>query len=321
MEHKIGVYIDTAYGIGEALDIDALSAVATGEYKAAVCRTDRYWSDPDKLAIIRNDIAGENLTTVIIAGTSSRLFQKEFTFEGVITERINLREHVVWCHPANDEDTQMLAEDNMRMGITKASKYEDRPPFMEAVDKSILVIGGGMTGMTAAVEAAAAGYQVYLVEKEPQLGGWANKFHKVFTGNPPYDRIVDSPVQDKIKRVNSSDKIKVFLGKRVYSIAGAPGMFDVTIRPDGPWNDRLVREQNEWLAAKKAKEATGEQEEAKPAAAKPEEASAEAVVEAPEPVDFEHETVGVGSIILAAGWRPEDPSGTSTWATASIRMW
>ena len=59
MEHKIGVYIDTGYGIGEALDVDALSAVATGEFKAAVCRADRYWSDPDKLAIIRNDIAGE----------------------------------------------------------------------------------------------------------------------------------------------------------------------------------------------------------------------------------------------------------------------
>ena len=61
----------------------------------------------------------------------------------------------------------MLAEDYMRMWITKTSKYEDRPPFMEAVDKGILVIGGGMTGMTAALEAAAAGYQVCLVEKEP----------------------------------------------------------------------------------------------------------------------------------------------------------
>ncbi len=61
---------------------------------------------------------------------------------------------------------------------------------MEAVEKAILVIGGGITGMTSALEAAKAGYQVYLVEKEPQLGGWANKFHKVFTAKPPYDSIV-----------------------------------------------------------------------------------------------------------------------------------
>ena len=147
MDHKIGVYIDTGYGIGEALDIEALSAVANDEFGVAVCRADSYWNDPDKLAIIRNDIAAEELTAVIIAGPSPRVFQSEFTFDGTITERINLREHVIWCHPANDEDTQMLAEDYMRMYITKVGKYDDRPPFMEEVDKSVLVIGGGMTGL------------------------------------------------------------------------------------------------------------------------------------------------------------------------------
>jgi len=306
MSQKIGVYIDTGYGIGEALDIDALCAVAK-KLKAAVCRTDSYWSAPEKLAIIRNDIANEALTAVIIAGPSPRVLQQEFKFDGVITERCNLREHVVWCHPANDEDTQLLAEDYLRMWIVKTSKYDDRPPFMEATEKGILVIGGGMTGLTAAVEASAAGYQVYLVEKEPQLGGWANKFHKVFTGKPPYDEIVDSPVHEKIKAVNASDKIKVFLGSRVFRISGAPGMFDVVIRPDGPWNDRLVKEQNEWLAAKKAKEA-GAQEEPKPAPSSQEE-QAGAEAEEPEPTDFEHEDVRVGAVVLAAGWRPEDPVG------------
>lgn len=306
MDHKIGVYIDTGYGIGEALDIDALSKVATGEFKVAVCRADAYWSDPDKLAIIRNDIAGESLTAVIIAGPSPRVFQHAFKFDGVITERINLREHVVWCHPANDEDTQMLAQDYMRMGITKTSKYEDRPAFTEASDKGILVIGGGITGLTAALEAAKAGYQVCLVEKEPQLGGWANKFAKVFTGKPPYDQLVTSPVQEKIAAVMKNENIKVFTASRVYSISGAPGMFDVVVRPDGPWIDKLDKEQNEWLAAKRAKEASGtqEQEKAPAKAAEPEAEAEEAVPESP---DFPHETVRVGAVVLAAGWRPEDP--------------
>jgi quinone-modifying oxidoreductase subunit QmoB len=307
MDHKVGVYIDTGYGIGEALDIEALSAVATKELKVAVCRADPYWNDPDKLAVIRNDIASEKLTAVVIAGPSPRVFQTEFTFPGVITERANLREHVVWSHPANEEDTQMLAEDYLRMWITKARKYEDRPPYMQEVEKSILVIGGGITGMTAALEAAAAGYEVCLVEKEGQLGGWANNFHKVFTGRPPYDEIKDSPIREKIKAVNENAKIKVFTGKRVYSISGSPGMFDVMIRPDGPWIDTLAKEQNEWLAAKRAREAAGEQEP-EPVKTSEQEQVPTVVEEAPEVADFEHELVKVGAVILAAGWRPEDPS-------------
>ncbi|MDQ7783877.1 MAG: FAD-dependent oxidoreductase [Desulfomonilaceae bacterium] len=308
MDHKIGVYIETGYGIGDALDIEALSAVATDEFGVAVCRADAYWNDPEKLAIIRNDISGEGLTAVIIAGPSPRVFQEEFAFEGAFTERINLREHVIWSHPANDEDTQMLAEDYIRMGITKASKYQDRPPFMEEVEKSILVIGGGMTGLTAALDAAAANYQVYLVEKEARLGGWANNFHKVFTGKPPYGRIVDSPIQEKIKAVNASDKIKVFTGQRVFSISGAPGMFDVVIRPDGDWIKKLDKEQNEWLAAKKAKEASGTEEEETPKPPAPEEAEAVGE-EQEESIDFAHEKVRVGAVVLAAGWRPENLSG------------
>jgi quinone-modifying oxidoreductase, subunit QmoB len=305
MDHKIGVYIDTGYGIGEALDIEALSNVAISEFKVALCKAEPYWSEKDKLEIIKNDIAEQGLTSVIIAGPSSRVFQQEFKFDGVITERINIREHVVWCQPPNHEDTQMVAEDYLRMGITKTQKYDDRAPFMEAVDKGILVIGGGVTGMTAALEAAAAGYQVYLVEKEPQLGGWANKFHKVFTGTAPYDEIADSPFQDKIAAVNGNSKIKVFTSSRVYSISGAPGMFDVVIRPDGPWNDALVKQQNEWLAAKIAKEA-GQKEEEKTEKV---EETVPAAEEAPEPTEFEHEAVRVGSVILAAGWRPENTAG------------
>lgn len=306
MDHKIGVYIDTGYGIGEALDIEALMTVATDEFQVPVCKADSYWSDPEKLEVIKKDASENGLTAVVIAGPSPRLFQKEFAFDGLITERVNLREHVIWCQPPNAEDTQMLAEDYLRMGITKASKYEDRAPFIEPVEKAILVIGGGMTGLTAALETAKAGYQVYLVEKDSHLGGWANRFHKVFTGKPPYDELTDSPVQDKIKAVQAHNKIKVFTGHRVYKISGAPGMFDVMIRPDGPWIERLVQKQNEWLAAKMAKEA---QDKGEPVPAKSsQEEVAAAVEEEPEPTDFPYEQVRVGAIVLAAGWRPQDAS-------------
>lgn len=309
MDHKIGVYIDTGYGIGEALDVEAIQAVANDEFSPAVCKAESYWSDPDKLAVIRDDIANEELTAIVIAGPSRRVLEAEFKFDGVFTERVNLREHVIWCQPPNHEDTQMLAEDYVRMGITKAGKFDDRAKFDEEVDKSILVIGGGMTGISAALDASGAGYRVYLVEKEPELGGWATKFPKVFTGEPPYDELVKSPVDGKIDQLKAEENVKIFTASRVYEISGAPGMFDVIIRPDGPWIDDVVKKQEDWRKEQEAKlaRAAGETEGA---AAKEEEEDAVGAWGAgePEEFDFEHEAVRVGAVVLAAGWRPDDPS-------------
>ncbi len=67
----------------------------------------------------------------------------------------------------------------MLMGVIKAQKADlPDPAILENLSKTILVIGGGITGMTAALESAKAGYKVVLVEKEPQLGGFANKLYK-----------------------------------------------------------------------------------------------------------------------------------------------
>ncbi len=305
MKHKIGVYIDTGYGIGEALDIDALCKVATTEFKkdVALCKSEAYWADKDKLEIIRNDIAAEELTTVIIAGPSSRQYQEEFKFGTTVVERVNLREHVVWVQPPNDEDTQMMAADYIRLGIIKASKYDDRKAFQEDTNKDVLVIGGGMAGMTAALETARAGYTAHLVEKEPKLGGWMNNFSKVFLGKAPYDRLTNSPAPDLAAAVMAHPNVKVYTSSRIYSIAGSPGMFDAVIRPDGPWIEGLVQKQNEWLAAKKAKEAQGTDK------AKADEKIEEPKVFPDDVADFERTTVRVGAVVVAAGWRPEDAAG------------
>ncbi len=306
MDHKIGVYIDTGYGIGEALDVEALCKLAKKEFKVAVCRAEPYWCDPEKLAIIRNDISTESLTAVVIAGPSRRVLEDKFTFEGAITERVNLREHVVWCQPPNHEDTQMLAEDYVRMGIIKASNYDDRAPFKEETVKSILVIGGGMTGMSAALGAAKAGYQVYLVEKEAELGGWARKFPKIFSGQPPYDQLAKPEIEGKIKEIKSHNRIKLFTSSRIYRIAGAPGMFEAIVRPDGPWIDDVNKRQNDWKREQAAKAArfAGDKDAGK---GEEEEVGAWGVGEA-EPLDFEHELLKVGAVVLAAGWRPDDPA-------------
>ena len=95
-----------------------------------------------------------------------------------IVERTNIREHVAWCQPPGEDDTRMMAEDYIRMGITRITKTTLPKPYLEEIDKTILVVGGGQTGLQAALDAAVAGYPVHLVEKEAELGGHMAKWAK-----------------------------------------------------------------------------------------------------------------------------------------------
>jgi quinone-modifying oxidoreductase subunit QmoB len=81
----------------------------------------------------------------------------------------------------------MMAEDNLRMYLAKVQKMQPLEPFEseEAIDKSILIVGGGVAGMTSAIEAAKTGYDVRLVEKTEKLGGWLGKQHKSIPTKPP----------------------------------------------------------------------------------------------------------------------------------------
>jgi quinone-modifying oxidoreductase subunit QmoB len=153
----------------------------------------------------------------------------------VIVEPFALREHVVWCHPAGEEDTQMVAEDYLRMYIAKIRKMEALEPFQpeEAIDKSILVVGGGITGMTAALEAARTGYEVRLVEKTAKLGGWLARQHRSVPTRPPYRELEDPGVDALIGEIEENPRIQVHTSATTGAIAGAPGLFDVTLKSTG----------------------------------------------------------------------------------------
>ena len=237
MEKKTAVYICTGCGIGEALDIEALSKVATGEYKAPICKTNSIYCSPEGVAEIKKDIESEGVNTVVIAACSSRVNYDAFDLGNVLLDRVNLREQVVWCHPANDEDTQMMAEDYLRMGMTKVDKMELPEPYLggegEALSKDILVVGGGIAGMTAALETAKAGYQVSLVEKEETLGGFGAKLKQTTPSKPPYQELEETTISDLISQVEAHEKIKVLTSAEIEKIEGGPGLFDATIKSNG----------------------------------------------------------------------------------------
>ncbi|MBF0524677.1 MAG: FAD-dependent oxidoreductase, partial [Deltaproteobacteria bacterium] len=162
-----------------------------------------------------------------------------FNFPNTLLDRVNLREHVVWMMPAEPDDTakedfQMSAEDYLRMGLVKLAKMDMPVPYeVENMSKDILVVGGGVSGMTAALDAAKAGYKVVLVEKENELGGFMGRMKMKAPEKSPYQELEPTGVEDKIKEVKGNGNIKVFTGCTIERIAGAPGMFDVSIKKNG----------------------------------------------------------------------------------------
>lgn len=234
MEDKIGVFVCTGYGIAEALDIDALCKVATDEFKVPFCKTVDSCEGSD-LDSINDDIENEGLTKVVVAGISPRRYAEDSFPAKVVVEKIALREHVVWCQPAGEEDTQMLAEDYLRMYITRVQGMKLPEPFQpeDTIEKSVLVVGGGITGMTAALETARAGYDVRLVEKTEKLGGWLTKQHKSVPTKPPYRELEDTGVEALIAEVGENPRIKVYTSAATGEIKGAPGLFDVTLKSTG----------------------------------------------------------------------------------------
>ena len=234
MEEKIGVFICSGYGIAEALDVDALCTVATGEFSVPFCKTADSCEGPG-LEAINKDIRKEGLTKVVIAGISPRRFADNAFPEGVIVEPVGLREQVVWSLPANDEDTQMAAEDYLRMYIAKVKGMELPEPFQpdQEIDKGILVVGGGIAGLTAAREAAAAGYYVKLVEKAGELGGWLAKQHRSIPTKAPFRELEDTGIDELIQEVEGNARIRVYKSAHTSEILGAPGLFDVTVASTG----------------------------------------------------------------------------------------
>jgi len=234
MEAKTGVYICQGCDIGKSLDVDKLSQIATDEMKADVCRTHEALCGPSGVELIRRDIDEEGVGRVVVAACSQRVFPEAFDFGGdVLTDRVNLREQVVWSHTPNDEDTQMLGEDQIRMGVARIKASEPPVPHIEETTKDLLVIGGGIAGMTAATSAAATGYKVTLVEKEDRLGGWAARYHKVFPKHPPYSSLEDSGWKELADKVESDPNVTVYKSTTVKKTSGQPGQFSVTLEHRG----------------------------------------------------------------------------------------
>ncbi|MBO8144343.1 MAG: CoB--CoM heterodisulfide reductase iron-sulfur subunit A family protein, partial [Thermodesulfobacterium sp.] len=250
---KIGVFICTSCDIGNRLDIAELENAAR-EQGAAAVYSKEFLCSKEGRAFIEEKIQQDGLDAVSICACSSRVNYDVFNFENVAVDRTSLREGVVWSRfPVGEEgniledtaeyvegvsfkdELMALAKDYIRMSVAKLQSYKMPEPFKpeEEISKTILVIGGGVAGLTAAIEAANAGYEVVLVEKEKELGGFVAKMKAHCEVNHPYKNIVPPVVGELISQVENNEKIKVYKGATVASISGMPGLFNVKINVGG----------------------------------------------------------------------------------------
>lgn len=231
METKLGVYLCSGCGIKDALDTEKLLAFCAKEVKPVVSRCDPLVCGEALIGQIKADIAELGVNRVIVAACSIRYFSERFDFgPEVLVDRVPIREFVTWTHEPKEDETTALAEDYLRMAAARAKNSEPPVPNITETSKDILVVGGGVAGMTAAQASADAGYGVILVEKEAELGGWAGKFKSVYPNTAPFKGLEKSPHHDLVASVSKHPNIKVFTKSTVAKTAGQPGLFDVTIQ-------------------------------------------------------------------------------------------
>ncbi len=298
MDKVYGAYLCTGCGIGDVLDVDGLKSAAseTGvEMQDHPCLC-----GAEGRALIKKDIADNGVNSVIICACSPRVMQKEFNFgDGIMTIRGNLREQVAWTADTEreeegvDEFLQELGEDYVRMAVTRAQKSELPEPYqLETINKNILVMGGGIAGLTAALEASKAGYKATIVEKSDAIGGKALGWRKMFPTKYPYAELEEPNISQMIADVEADANITVKTSSEVARIGGAPGAFNVTVKAAGT--------KSEWDAP--AKVGVDEQDLIDKGEMEDPNAGLKPYTELnPDGEMF-------GAVVLATGWRPADVS-------------
>ncbi|MGH9039544.1 MAG: FAD-dependent oxidoreductase, partial [Acidimicrobiia bacterium] len=234
-KERTELFVCTGCGIGEALDAGALAGVCEGDLGRAG-QVHGPMCIPEGLDALRQGIAETEAERVVIAACSERVNYDVFSTDSLgvnMVGRVNIREMVAWSKPPGDDETQRLAEDYVRMGVAKTRWT--RKPERESRDviTSLLVVGGGVTGMTTALEAAGAGHEVHLVEREPSLGGWTARFAQLFPTRPPYRSLEPVNIDRLVSAVNDDPRISVYTSTTVRNIEGEPGGLYVDLDVDG----------------------------------------------------------------------------------------
>ncbi len=237
---KIGVYVcHCGINIASTVDVEEVARYAGEIPGVVVSKTYPYvCSDPGQ-ALIREDIENLGLTRVVVASCSPRMHEptfrktlKEAGLNPYYLEMANIREQCSWVHPDSEEATGK-AKKMVAGSVAKARLLEPLEEKEVEAEPSALVIGAGIAGIQAALDIADAGFQVYLVEQTPSVGGRMAQLDKTF---PTLDcsACILTP---KMVDVASHPNIELMTYSEVEEINGFIGNFDVKVRKKARYVD------------------------------------------------------------------------------------
>jgi len=233
---RIGVFVcHCGVNIAGVVNVEEVKEFAKELPGVVHAETVLYSCSQDALESLKEKIKKYKLNRVVIAACTPRthepLFQDTLREAGLnpcLIEMANIRDQCSWVHAKEPEKATEKAKELVKMAVFKASKLKPLTTQEVKVNPAALVIGGGVAGLVSALSIAEQGYQVYLVEKEEELGGNFKRLRFLIDeGNP------EKWLKSLIKKVLEKDNIKVFTRARVKSVSGYIGNFEVTVEAGG----------------------------------------------------------------------------------------
>jgi heterodisulfide reductase subunit A len=186
-EPRIGVYIcDCGVNISATVDTESVTEMAAKLPGVTVARQYKYMCSEPGQDMIQEDIRELGLNRVVVASCTPRMheptFQRALAGAGLnpyFFEMANIREHVSWVVHDKEAATEKAGR-LVRAAVARVAYHSALEPRQEPVTQAALVVGGGIAGIQAALSIADAGYPVYLVEREPSIGGRMAQLDKTF---------------------------------------------------------------------------------------------------------------------------------------------